>query len=112
MRKGGNCNGASKAEPAAAGSARLVLAMTDARWLSLPRAAEHLDISVDALRRLVRAGKLPEPDRTLGQRMPRWDREALDKAMSGASSSRDPDVAVEAWVEKQRQRPRRAANPG
>jgi predicted DNA-binding transcriptional regulator AlpA len=80
------------------------------RWLSLPRAAEHLDISVDALRRLVRAGKLPPPDRTLGPRMPRWDRDALDKAMGTTSSCNDPDSAVEAWLEKQTRRPGRTAH--
>lgn len=84
--------------------------MADA-WMSLPRAAEHLDISVDALRRLVRAGKLPQPDRGLGPRMPRWSREALDKAMrTGEPSRNDPDSALEAWREKQRERPDRTAN--
>ena len=77
------------------------------RWLSLSHAAEHLDLSVDALRRLVRQGKLPKPDRSLGQRMPRWDREALDKAMQRApSSTNDADRAVEVWLEKQRQQRR------
>lgn len=82
------------------------------RWLSLPHAAEHLDISVDSLRRLVRQGKLPQPDRSLGARMPRWDKEALDKAMQNTPLIvSDPDKAVEVWLEKQRQnRPRRAAN--
>lgn len=78
--------------------------MSDARWLSLAHAAEHLDLSVDAFRRLVRARKLPPPDRSLGQRMPRWDRDALDKAMTGPSVSHDPDQAVEMWLERQRQR--------
>jgi len=79
------------------------------RWLSLPHAAEHLDLSVDSLRRLVRQGKLPQPDRSLGVRMPRWDKEALDKAMQRtAPSKRDPDQALEVWLEKQRAR--RAAN--
>lgn len=75
------------------------------RWLSLPHAAEHLDLSVDSLRRLVREGKLPQPDRSLGQRMPRWDREALDKAMQRTTPSMsDPDHALEVWLEKQRAR--------
>lgn len=81
------------------------------KWLSLPRAAEHMDISVDALRRLVRAGKLPQPDRTLGRRMPRWDRDALDRAMTGGPSSRDPDAALEAWLETQDGNPDRATHP-
>lgn len=81
------------------------------KWLSLAHAAEHMDLSADAFRRLVRVKKLPQPDRSLGQRMPRWDRDALDRAMSGTSISRDPDQAVEAWLERQRQRRAdRAAN--
>lgn len=84
------------------------------RWLTLPHAAEYLDLSVDSLRRLVRAGKLPPPDRSLGQRMPRWDKEALDKAMQGTPtclpSVSDTDRAVEVWLEKQKKQPRRAAN--
>jgi predicted DNA-binding transcriptional regulator AlpA len=78
------------------------------RWLSLPHAAEYLDLSVDSLRRLVRQGKRPQPDRSLGQRMPRWDREALDRTMEGHRNSTpslsDPDHALEVWLEKQRQR--------
>ena len=75
------------------------------RWLSLPHAAEHLDLSVDSLRRLVRQGKLPKPDRSLGVRLPRWDKEALDNAMqSRPRSLSDPQQALEAWLEKQRQR--------
>jgi hypothetical protein len=85
--------------------------MSGARWLSLAHAADHLDISVDALRRLVRMGKLPQPDRTLGQRMPRWDREALDKAMGNREpSANDPDSALEAYLEKQQRLPARAAH--
>ena len=82
------------------------------KWLSISRAAEHMDISVDALRRLVRAGKLPQPDRTLGQRMPRWDSDALDRAMTGTpSSARDPDSALEAWLEKQNGQQNRTTHP-
>ena len=84
------------------------------RWLTLPHAAEYLDLSVDSLRRLVRQGKLPPPDRSLGVRMPRWDKEALDKAMQSGLPEvnmrrdlRDPDQALEAWLEKQRQIPAR-----
>ena len=83
------------------------------RWLSLPHAAEHLDITIDSLRRLVRQGKLPPPDRSLGVRMPRWDREALDKAMQSKPQTeniRDPDVALERWLNEQRRnRARRTA---
>lgn len=80
-----------------------------AQWLTLPHAAEYLDLSVDAFRRLVREGKFPQPDRACGPRRPRWNREALDSAMRSTPSSRDPDLAVESWLEKQRHT-RRAAN--
>jgi len=81
------------------------------RWLSLPHAAEHLDISTDQLRRFVREGKLPPPDRSLGARMPRWDREALDEAMQSEPARpnlSDPDVAIERWRDAQRQKRRTA----
>jgi predicted DNA-binding transcriptional regulator AlpA len=79
------------------------------RWLSLPHAAEHLDLSVDSLRRLVRQGKLPPPDRSLGVRLPRWDKEALDNAMQDRPRSlSNPQHALEIWLEKQK-RARRAA---
>ena len=84
------------------------------RWLSLPHAAEHLDISTDQLRRFVREGKLPPPDRSLGARMPRWDREALDEAMQSEPARpnlNDPDQALERWLNEQRRnRTRHAAN--
>jgi len=84
------------------------------RWLSLSHAAEHLDITIDSLRRLVRQGKLPAPDRTMGQRMPRWDKEALDRAMQSTPSSpniTDADAALERWLNDQRKnRTRRAAS--
>jgi predicted DNA-binding transcriptional regulator AlpA len=85
------------------------------RWLSAPHAAEYLDISIDQLRRFVREGKLPKPDRSLGVRMPRWDREALDNAMSPCLPTvtrgrdlRDPERLMEMWREKER----RAAGAG
>lgn len=75
------------------------------KWLSLPHAAEHMDLSVDAFRRMVRLGKLPRPDRSLGVRMPRWDSEALDRAMGGEERARrDPAAALEIWREKERQK--------
>jgi hypothetical protein len=51
------------------------------RWLSPESAAEYLDVRVDALPRLFRSGRVPAPDYRLGPRSPRYDREALDKAM-------------------------------
>jgi excisionase family DNA binding protein len=83
--------------------------MPDRRWMSPEAAADYLDVRVDALRRLVKAGKLPAPDYRLGPRSPRFDREALDKAMGAGLPSRDPDQALEAYLEKSAQRSRRAA---
>ena len=70
------------------------------RWLSPSAAADYLDVRVDALPRLVRAGRVPPPDYRLGPRSPRYDREALDRAMGANVASRDPDKALEAWLEK------------
>jgi hypothetical protein len=79
------------------------------RWLSPSAAADYLDVRVDALPRLVRAGRVPAPDYSLGPRSPRYDRESLDRAMGGSVASRDPDKALEAWREKKAQRAGRAA---
>lgn len=84
--------------------------MGDGRWLAPDKAAEHLDVRVDALPRLVRSGRVPAPDYRLGPRSPRYDREALDKAMGAGVASRNPDQALEAWLEKEAQRPDRAAH--
>jgi excisionase family DNA binding protein len=82
--------------------------MADRRWMSPEAAADYLDVRVDALRRLVKAGKLPAPDYRLGPRSPRFDREALDKAMGAGLPSRDPDRLLEAYREKTSQGPHRA----
>ncbi len=76
--------------------------MGERRWLSPEAAAAYLDVRVDALPRLVRAGRVPAPDYALGPRSPRYDREALDSAMGDGAASRDPDRLVEAWIEKQK----------
>lgn len=71
------------------------------RWLTLDEAAAYLRLREDRFRRMVRAGKLPAPSRRLGPRDPRWDRHALDQAMSGELTSTrgadhtDPDAAVQ-----------------
>jgi predicted DNA-binding transcriptional regulator AlpA len=62
--------------------------MPDApRWLDPHAAAEYVGITSDAFRRRVKAGKLPAPSHALGPRNPRWDRAALDAAMSRAAPS-------------------------
>lgn len=58
-----------------------------ARWLNAEAAARYICVRVDALRRFVRAGKLPEPSRHLGPRSPRYDREAIDAAFEGRQAA-------------------------
>lgn len=79
------------------------------RWLSPESAATYIDVRVDSLPRLVRAGRVPAPDYSLGPRSPRYDREALDKAMGARVTSRDPDRLLEAYREKAAERAHRAA---
>lgn len=82
--------------------------MSNKRWLSPESAAEYLDVRVDALPRLVRAGRVPAPDYSLGPRSSRYDREALDKAMGGKTVSGDPDAALEAYRARVESRTRRS----
>lgn len=79
------------------------------RWMSPEATADYLDVRVDALPRLVRAGRVPAPDYRLGPRSPRYDREALDKAMGAGLASRDPDHMLEVYREKTAARKSRAA---
>lgn len=58
--------------------------MPDTRWLSPHDAAAHVGLTFDAFRRRVRSGAMPQPSHALGPRNPRWDRVALDAAMTGA----------------------------
>ncbi len=74
--------------------------MIERRWLGPESAATYLDVRIDALPRLVRAGKLPPPDFTLGPKSPRYDKLALDRAMGDPVLTKNPDTALEAWREK------------
>ena len=79
------------------------------RWLSAQEAARRLGIHPNRLTRLVRDGVIPAPSYKLGVRSPRYDLAALDSAMAEAEASRDPDHAIEAYLEKKRQERARGA---
>lgn len=70
------------------------------RWLDADAAARYISVRVDALPRLVRQGRIPYPDYTLGPRSPRWDRLALDAAFEGGSASTNVEQMVKAGVQK------------
>jgi hypothetical protein len=57
-----------------------MLNVAEPRWLNAEQTACYISVRIDALRRLVKAGKIPAPDYTLGSKSPRWDRCALDAA--------------------------------
>ena len=75
-------------------------ATAEPRWLNADATARYISVRVDALPRLVKAGRIPEPNRTLGDRSPRWDRVALDAAFDGGTASTDPKAASRAIVQK------------
>lgn len=64
--------------------------MPNPRWLDMHAAAEYVGLTTDTFRRRVKAGKLPPPSDRLGARLLRWDRTALDAAMTPAAPSRRP----------------------
>jgi hypothetical protein len=70
----------------------------EARWLSSDSAAKYLDIKVDALKRLVKSGKLPSPDYSLGPKSPRYDKTELDKVFNKPTVI-TPDQKLEKWRE-------------
>ncbi len=86
--------------------------MSDPRWLDADAAADHLSLRIDAFYRAVRAGRIPQASRHLGERTPRWDRSTLDSAMSGGTASTDTRTAVNALAEEIRAETRkgRSAN--
>jgi predicted DNA-binding transcriptional regulator AlpA len=71
-----------------------------ARWLDADAAADHLTLRIDAFYRAVRAGRIPQPSRHLGERTARWDREALDSVMIGGTASTDTRTAFDALAEE------------
>lgn len=68
--------------------------MIEPRWLDMDGAAAYLRLSVDGFRAKVRRGIIPQPSRALG--VPRWDRLALDRTMTGGAGSMDAEGAADA----------------
>lgn len=56
------------------------------RWLRTEEAAAYVMLSKAGFLRRVKVGKLPPPSYALGPHTPRWDREAIDTAMKGATT--------------------------
>lgn len=52
------------------------------RYLTAQDVCAYIRCSRTQLDRMVADGRLPDPSRHLGDRMPRWDREAIDAAMT------------------------------
>jgi predicted DNA-binding transcriptional regulator AlpA len=74
----------------------------DSRWLNLDELAAYVGVKEHQIRRMVRAGKLPEPSLHLGPRSPRWDREQIDALFTGgkAKSSSHVREAVNAILQE------------
>jgi len=80
------------------------------RWLDTDATVRYLSLrNGDALRRLVREGRVPKPDRSLGERNPRWDRDALDAIFTGGAVRKDTRMVIEDLVRRYQSegRPRR-----
>lgn len=74
--------------------------MTEPRWLDAEAAASYLSLRYDVFLRYVRDKRVPAPSRHLGERLPRWDREALDALMAGDASATQSEEALNGVLEK------------
>ncbi len=77
------------------------------RWLAPAQAAAYINVRPDALPRLVKQGRVPPPSYSLGKRLPRYDREALDALFQGGAASNDIDQGVEALLQAMDEKARR-----
>jgi hypothetical protein len=66
--------------------------VTGKRWLTPAAAADRLNVYPHELAKLVREGKIPAPSRRLGPKRPRYDLEALDRAMLGKDALAEDDL--------------------
>jgi predicted site-specific integrase-resolvase len=88
--------------------------MSIKRWLTPSAAADRLNVYPHELAKLVREGKIPAPSRRLGPKRPRYDLEALDRAMLGedaqseAERERDFDRQVSEIAAKIAAQPKRS----
>ncbi len=77
--------------------------MSDSRWLPASEAARYVGLETEGFRRAVRRGTLPAATYKLGKQSPRWDKNALDRAMGAEDAANDIGEAVNGVVEKIRQ---------
>ena len=70
------------------------------RWLDAEATARYICVRVDALPRLVRLGRIPKPDYSMGPRSPRWDRLAIDAQFLGTAAPSGHEELVRAGVQK------------
>jgi hypothetical protein len=79
------------------------------RWLDRQQTADYLSVRIDRLPRLVREGKIPKPNYTLGQKSPRWDLLAIDAVFNGPAVRGDVDQMVKEHADNIRERAARRA---
>ncbi len=60
------------------------------KWLSKKEAYQYLGISKTAFETKVRNQTLPQPNRVLGERLPRWHIAELDRIMIDADTRNQP----------------------
>jgi predicted DNA-binding transcriptional regulator AlpA len=58
-------------------------------WLDATAVAKRICVRESQLSRLVKLGRVPKPNYTLGPRSPRWDRAELDAQFNIAVKSSD-----------------------
>jgi hypothetical protein len=66
-------------------------------WLNASGPSAYLSMRPDTFARKVRAGVIPAPSYSVGERMPRWKRSELDAMMSPSTKS-DINASVEELV--------------
>jgi len=72
--------------------------VSDSQWLDTTGAATYLSLLMDTFRRKVRAGIIPPPSHSIGERSPRWRRADLDAMMMPSSASSDNSSWVAEYV--------------